>query len=264
MRTKLYLFLLLLFPLLLSSCYINSYVMLKADKEYKYLPADSLLSSPKLEYEIAPNDQIELNMYSNKGFKIIDIVAGNTDQQSGTRGAFNLKTNINYVIDPYGNARIPVLDTVPLAGLTVREAELYLEELFSKFYREPFVQINVLNKRAIVFPGGGSDAQVINLTNRNTTLMEVLAQAGGISRRGKANTIKLIRKDTSSTRNAYLIDLSTMDGLNYTDIIVQANDYIYVEPTPEISRELLQEVTPIISLLTNALVVWAALRSLTQ
>ena len=88
--------------------------------------------------------------------------------------------------------------------------------------------------------------------------MEALAQAGGITDRGKANTIKLMRK-IDGKRVVYGIDLSTMDGLQYVDMIVQANDYIYVEPTPEIGKQVAENVVPIVSLISSAIVIITAI-----
>ena len=62
-------------------------------------------------------------------------------------------------------------------------------------------------KRVIVFPGNGSDAKVIPLTNNNTTLTEAIAMAGGITDRGRANHIKVMRR-VGSERKVYKIDLS--------------------------------------------------------
>jgi polysaccharide export outer membrane protein len=45
----------------------------------------------------------------------------------------------------------------------------------------------------------------------------------------------------------YTIDLSTIEGLKYSDMIVQANDYIYVEPRPNLVRGVLAEFTPVIT-----------------
>ncbi len=88
--------------------------------------------------------------------------------------------------------------------------------------------------------------------------MEALAQAGGITERGKANTIKLMRK-VNGERKVYVMDLSTIDGLKYVDMIVQANDYIYVEPTPELAKEISQDVVPIVSLLSSAIIIFSAI-----
>ena len=37
------------------------------------------------------------------------------------------------------------------------------------------------------------------------------------------------------------------------DMIVQANDYIYVEPTAEIAKEIASDIVPVISLVSSAL-----------
>jgi hypothetical protein len=45
-------------------------------------------------------------------------------------------------------------------------------------------------------------------------------------------------------------------------MIVQANDYIYVEPTAELAKELSQDVVPIVSLLSSALFIFSAINTL--
>jgi polysaccharide export outer membrane protein len=140
-----------------------------------------------------------------------------------------------------------------LSGLTLREAENKLEDLYSEFYNDPFVILQVQNNRVIVSPGAGGTAQVITLVNANTTLMEALAMAGGVNERGNSSQIKVLREDRETgERLVFLIDLSTIDGLKSADMIIQANDIIYVEPLPLIARELVQEITPIVTLITTA------------
>src|SRR5690606_25679187 len=94
----------------------------------------------------------------------------------------------------------------------------------------------------------------VYLNNNNTTLMEVIALSGGITERGRAKRIKLIR-NVNGERKVYLLDLSTIDGLKYTDLIVQNGDYIYVEPVPELGRELLKEIAPVVSIISSAAII---------
>ncbi len=61
-----------------------------------------------------------------------------------------------------------------------------------------------------------------------------------------------------------MIDLSTIEGINNADMVVQANDIIYVEPIADIAREVLADVTPVISLLSSALVIWISLRTISN
>jgi polysaccharide export outer membrane protein len=161
---------------------------------------------------------------------------------------------ITYLIDSDGTAKLPVIGRVHLAGLTLREAEKKLEELYLHYYNEPFVIMTVQNNRVIVSPGGGGTAQVINLINNNTTLLEALAMVGGVADRGNASKVKLIRYDKQLMKRAvYEMDLSTIEGLAYADIIIQPNDIIYVEPLPLIAREIVTEIAPVVTLLTTTL-----------
>lgn len=250
-----YLLLLFILPFMISGCYINSHIMLKDDRNFVF---DTLPATPTQRYTISPNDVISFRLYANDGFRLIDIASG-LESSQGNQGLY--RNFMNYLIESDGTTRLPIIGKTKLSGYTVREAEFYLEDLYSEYYVKPFVQIQVVNKRVIVFPGGGADAQVIMLEHNNTTLVEAIAMAGGINMRGRAAKIKLIRK-VDGVRKVYLIDLSTMEGLKYVDLIVQANDYIYVQPVPQIGTEILKDVAPIVSLITSAILVYSVVQRL--
>jgi polysaccharide biosynthesis/export protein len=235
--------------LVMSGCGVNSNLMFRAGKDFKGY--DSIPMSPRHEYRISPNDRIDLRVYTNNGSKIFDFMTMANSEQAGVR---NLNRSMDYLVRQDGYAELPVIGNTKLDGLTILQAQELLKELYREYINDPFVQINVINQRVIVFPGGGSDATVVTLQNANTTLMEALALAGGIAERGRAKFVKVMRQ-TPKGREVYLIDLSTMDGLAYADMVVQANDYIYVDPVKQISREVMQEVAPIVSIVTSAFVV---------
>jgi polysaccharide biosynthesis/export protein len=233
----------------ITSCGVNSNVMFKVPKgEINY---DSIPMAPLEDYRISIDDKITFTLTTNDGAQIIDMISGVSE--AGQRS-----TNLHeFVVRRNGEVELPVLGNVPVAGLTIEEFEDTLTSKFS-MYQDPFVQVKVTNQRVIVFPGNGSDAKVIPLVNSNTTLMEAIAQAGGITERGKANTIKLMRK-VNGKREVYGIDLSTIEGLMYVDMIVQANDYIYIEPTPDLGREIAEDVVPIISIFSSAIIIFSAI-----
>lgn len=234
--------------LVLSSCGVNSNLMFRTGKEFKGY--DSIPMSPRHEYRISPNDRIDLRVYTNNGSKIFDFMTGANSEGNMMR---NQNQSMDYLVRQDGYAELPVIGNTKLDGLTIREAQEALKALYIQYINDPFVQIRVVNQRVIVFPGGGSDAVVVTLENANTTLMEALARAGGIAERGRAKHVKVMRQ-TPKGREVYLIDLSTLDGLAYADMVVQANDYIYVEPVRQITREVLQEVAPIVTIVTSAVI----------
>jgi len=257
MRLKFLLFLAVI-VVSLNSCFINSNLMLKTDKNYVF---DTIPETPPSEYRISPNDIMSFKIFTNDGFEVVSMAAGINDNGGANRTMF--RNTLNYFIQSDGTTRLPELGVVNLKGYTVREAEFYLETRYAENYVKPFVQIEIINKRVIVFPGNGTEAKVVNLENNNTTLMEAIALAGGIPARGKAAHIKIIRKsDIPGQRKVFEVDLSTIEGLKHCDMIVQANDYIYVEPVPQIANEILRDVAPIVSLISSAVLIYSVIQRL--
>ena len=231
----------------LSGCYINSNLMFKTDKNFKF---DVPPEVPIQTYKISKNDVIEFKLLANGGYKAVDYASGEV-VSAGALGRYSL----SYYVESDGTVRLPILGKVYIKDSTIRQAEFMLQQMYSEYYVDPFVQLQVTNKRVIVFTGNGSDAKVIPLVNNNTTLMEALGAAGGITDRGKANKIKIFRRE-GDTRKVFLVDLSTIEGLKYVDMIVQANDYIYVEPVPQYGKELVSQIAPYVSLLTSAILIY--------
>jgi polysaccharide export outer membrane protein len=164
----------------------------------------------------------------------------------------------DYLVRRDGTAELPVIGIIKVQGFTTIEFEDTLTKLLSKDYINPFVQIKLSNQRIIIFPGRGQ-AQVVNLTNVNTTLLEVIALAGGLSIDAKANSIKLIRK-IKNKREIYKIDLSTIQGLKQAEMIVQSNDYIYVDAKPRLATSFMTEISPWLSMLTTTLALFTFIR----
>jgi polysaccharide export outer membrane protein len=244
-------FLVLLTVWLFQSCGVNSNIMFKVPKGEE-AQTDSIPMTPNEDYKISVDDQLKFSLSTNNGTTIIESMSGIREGASSSNGLSE------YIVRRGGFVELPIVGTVKVEGLTVAQCEDTLQQLFSKEYQKPFVQVQITNQRVIVFPGNGADAKVIPLVNANTTLMEAIAQSGGITERGKANSVNLIRRENGE-RQIYKIDLSTVDGLRYVDMVVQANDYIYIEPNPDITKEVIKEVAPILSILTSALIIYTAI-----
>ena len=232
MRKLLYLFGLLVF---FSSCgWLNPSIMLKTGRGYKY---DQNPDSAKVaDYKISANDILEFSIYSNDGFKLVDL----TSLNSANMG-YRFTSGIEYLVESDGNVKLPIVGRTKLSGYTIREAEIFLEGKYSSFYVGPYVIMTVTNKRVIIFPGSAGDAKIIPLLNDNTTLIEALALAGGIADDGKARMVKLIRQN-GTNHDVYLIDLSEIQGIKDASMVLQANDIIYVEPRKKIASKLYKKL----------------------
>lgn len=240
----------------LAGCNINRDIMFKTPIDYQF---DAVPDTLPRAFRIQANDQISFRLFANDGFRMIDLVdEGGQGQRNAQRVSFQ------YQVDWDGQAKMPLLGLVKLAGLTVREAENELQKRYTVYYNRPFVQIQVTSRRVVVFPGGGGDARVVQLENSNTTLMEALATANGLARRADARKVKLFRRDSTGVRKVYQFDLSDIDGLPHADMVMMADDIIYVQPNPELAREILADVNPIITLLTTTVLVIGIVRGFSQ
>ncbi len=217
-------------------------IMLKTPKNFVYSKIQDTVAFKDL--KISPNDVIDFRLFSNDGFKLIDLTAS-----SGN--ALLLQSNsLQYVIENDGTAKLPVLGQVQLAGMTIHEAESMLETKYSQFYVKPFVQIKVSNKRFIIFPGAGASAKVFPLTNNHTTLIEAIAMASGLPEYAKAHKIKVIRGDPQKPI-VYLIDLSTISGIPEANMVVQPNDIIYIDTRIRPTVEFIKEIEPFLTLVNS-------------
>jgi polysaccharide export outer membrane protein len=242
--------------LFLNGCTINRDIMFKTGDDYDFALVNEIGSS---EYRIAPNDLVTFQLFSNEGERLNKMTAGSSSPQNfQNQNILNQQNQMVYLVRQDGVLELPEVGNIRLEGLTIEEAEGLLEEAYSSYYNRPYVVLRVKNKRVLMFPGESGSAMVITLENMNTTLLEVLALAGGIGGRANASKVKLIRR-TAEGNEVYQMDLSTIEGLSDAQIVVQANDIIYVQPLPQLARELTESLSPITTLLSTLTILFAFL-----
>lgn len=211
-------------------------------------------ASAEKNYVIQQNDLLNINVFTNKGERIIDP---NPELTNSTAVAANNNQTpqFNYLVELNGIVKFPVIGELKVAGLTLRQAEEVTQKEYAKYFKEPFVVINYVNKRVIVLgaPGG----LVLPLTNQNVTVVEVLAMAKGLNNDAKANNIKLIRNE-----HVYQIDFSTIQGYKEGNMIVEPGDVIYIEPIRRPFIEGLRDNFTIISVIVSLATLVAVIRTI--
>lgn len=217
------------------------------------VPKDVIENYNKVQrnYILKENDVIEIRVETNKGEALVDP----NFQMRSELGVQNLNAqNQNfrpsYLIRADGMINLPLIGNINLAGKTLYQADSTLMKAYQDFYKDPFVVTSITNRRVIVF--NGQIGQVIPLPNENTSLIEILAQAGGIQNFNKAHNIRLIRGELN---NPYVevIDLSTIEGMKRANLQAQHMDVIYVEPVRRVVVEAARDLSPIFSLVTSVI-----------
>jgi polysaccharide export outer membrane protein len=204
-------------------------------------------------YVLKPNDILLLDVFTNKGERLIDPNFELT--QGGNPQAQLQRDRFNYIIQIDGTVQIPIVGKFNVEGMTLNDAELQVAKAFGNIYKDPFVKLRVNNRRVFVLgaPGG----QVIPLSTENVSIVEILALAGGVDLGAKAQNIKLIRGDL-----VFEVDLSTVSGLKESSLIVESGDVIYIEPIRRVWRQTLTDVSPILSLSSSILALILVIQNL--
>ncbi len=238
--------------ILFVGCTVNQDLMFRSGADYAY---EKLNETTNEAYRLAPNDRLQLQLFSNRGQRLMAMTAGSVEENRGDNLFQQQRAMFTYRVELDGTVELPEVGAVKLAGLTLDEAEQTIEAAYESEYVDPYALLQVVNNRVLVFPGEAGQATVITLQNQNTTVIEALAQAGGIRQRGRSKQIKLIRQ-RGDENLVYHMDLSTVEGLQDARIIVQANDIIYVDSNPQVVREVLADVSPLAQLVTTLTSLW--------
>ena len=203
-------------------------------------------------YKVQPGDRLSMLVYTNRGYKLVDAgLASIGGGQGGGSGA-----QFTYLVETNGCARFPMIDTVNVAGYTLVEVAKRLEDRYARHLVEPWVQIQVANRRAFVYRGN-EQAIVVSLPNEQMTLLEVIALAGGIPATGKAYRIKLVRKQGERVE-VFRVDLRDGTNLDAGRTIVQSNDVVLIDPIFETT--LISQLTPFLALISSGLALYVLLR----
>lgn len=230
----------------MSSCRVfYPDLMFKTDPEFVFDTPDT--AQTIVEHVLAPGDEITMSILSNNGYQLVDVLGTNA-----------VSYPINYKINAYGYATLPLLDSVHVTGMTLLQLEKEMEQRYSYYFLNPFIKVEVTNRRVMVYTGR-SAGRVIPLGNDRTQLIEVITAAGGVTS-NKAYRVKVIRGDLKKP-NVYLFDFSTIEGLKRSDFIVQNLDIVYVEPSLTLA-DVNAKVLPIISTITTILLIYSTVNKL--
>jgi polysaccharide export outer membrane protein len=246
----------ILLATIITSCNYNSSVVFKLPNKYEFASDSSLKVT---NYKIAPFDKISIRVLVNNGSRLLDLSAGVSNVEvSGTGGGTGgVSGSImdELKVDGDGNVRLPLVGTVGVGGLAIDQAEKLIEDKYSKYYVDPFVVVKVTNRRVVIFSGNGGAAQVVTLVNEKTTLVEALAMSGGIDSKGKSKSIRLVRK-AGADYKIFHVDLSKPEGITSSQMLVEANDIIYIDQVKGITRNISADISTIVGLIVSVLFIY--------
>lgn len=223
---------------------MRSEVMFRHPKDYVF--EELVIDTTKTEYTIQPYDIISFAVFTNEGAIILEQSTGPAEARVATSSL-----PVDFTVNDKGEVEFPVIGIRKIGGLTIQEAQDYIEDEFEKMFNRPYVIIRVQNRQVVIFTSPDGTGRVVQLGEQYVSIVEAIARAGGVGQYAKAAKIMLFRNE-GGKRVSYMIDLSTIEGIKYASAPVESGDVIYVQSRPQVPQKIAQELRPILILFTSA------------
>jgi polysaccharide export outer membrane protein len=212
-------------------------------------------------YLIQPQDILQIRNLQNLKYIVDESPSlGATGNGSVTTAGLGQ----TFQVEEDGTVALPAIGHVQVAGLSRTEATKLIEGLYRKsLLKDPIIELKVVNLKVTLLgevkvPGN------FPILKDNTTLVELIGQAGGLTPAADEKKIKIIR-NKDKVQNVSEIDLSDISSLSDPRILLQNGDIIYVAQNKRTIRtENLQNfntwVQPALLLLNTALIIFTLSR----
>ena len=193
-------------------------------------------------YEVVTYNQNDLNVILQPGdvvyIKVLSIdketsALFNLDAAPG--GGINTTGEVStalkgYTIDESGYIRLPVIDTINVAGKSISEAERIVQTYVDGYFKNATVILKLLNTKISVL-GEVNRPGTYNILRNSINLFEALALAGDITQYGNRKSILIVR--TINNENiTFRVDLTKENIISTEKFYLLPNDIVIVEPLP--------------------------------
>lgn len=138
-------------------------------------------------------------------------------------------SRLQVIVDPEGAVNLPPLSAIPVAGLTLLEANRRIGERARLLFRYAEVSVAVASPRSfeITISGEVERPGTVQVLATQRLHEVILTQAGGITPRGSVRRVELSRGDTTRTVDLLLFELGGAVGQNP---FVQEGMRVHVPP----------------------------------
>lgn len=206
---------LIIFSVTLFSCGSTKDLILLQNNTADNVKAQELVKSIQLQekqYKLRQTDRLMLHIVSL------------TDEKVN----FLKEPQIELVVDAKGNIELPVIGAIPVAGLSIKEAEDKVAKTSAEYLRSPSVRIKLMNFSYTVIGEVLRQGTFISPEPR-VNLLEALGQAGGLTENANRRNIRIVRNE-NNTAKIYQLDLLEDNSLNSQNFFLTPNDVVMINP----------------------------------
>lgn len=197
--------------------------------------ADSIITIQRLQkpYRIQVNDLLSIRVKALDQ-ELVGMFNPINEQNANATGEERMYYD-GFTVDSRGNIRVPTLGEIKVLGNTVQEVrELIEKELLDRYFKDEaniFVTVKLAGIRYTTLGEIGSGGQVIY--KEQVSIMEAVANAGGITEFGDMTDVRIIRQYPGGGEKVHSIDLTKISATKSPYYYIQPNDLILVNPLPQ-------------------------------
>ncbi len=246
------------FLLLLSSCstrHRNALFTSKSDLVTDTIKTVYVVNSneEKVEqYHIKPNDVLAI-----RNLQDISLITVSESKQAASQAT-------TFRVEEDGGVALPVIGKVAVLGLSRKDAADKIQALYKQsLLKDPIIEVTVVNLKVTLLGEFTKQGNFL-LDKENTSLIDIIGEAGGLTPRANPKTLKIIRGDRSNPELIY-VNLKDINSLASQKLILKNNDIIYIEAQGIYNTsDRLQSVSsifqPILIILNTALIIYSFTR----
>ena len=192
---------------------------------------------PNKEIKLTKDDKLSITVGSKNPELVIPFNIGvgsyalNAD--GAVASAMSGTTSIRergYVLDKNGEIEFPIIGKIKAEGLTTKELGDVIKNSLIKngLVSDPMVTVDLLNLKITVLGEVGS-VGVQTIQDTRVTLLDVIANSGGVTSNGRMDNVAVIREE-DGVRQMYETNLKSMELFESPAFYLQQNDIVYVRP----------------------------------
>ncbi|UKT64409.1 polysaccharide biosynthesis/export family protein [Pedobacter mucosus] len=181
-------------------------------------------------YKIKPNDQLAIRNVQNPEFGATGSTNLNGQSYAVTSSNGSGNNVLSYPVEMDGNINLPAIGKVEVSGLTRREAAFKIQDLYKKkLLKDPIIELTIVNLKVTLL-GEFSKQGNFLLERDNVSLIDIIGEAGGITKNADPKTLKIIRGDRAHPEIIY-VNLNDINSLASKKLILQNEDIIVLQQT---------------------------------
>jgi polysaccharide export outer membrane protein len=210
-------------------------------------------------YRIQPQDILQIKNLQDPTFLANQVVTGGSSS-SGK----NVSDNNSFQVDQDSTVNLPIIGHVKVVGLTRIDAQKLIEGLYrKKIFKDPIIELKITSLKVTLL-GEIKTQGSFPLVKDQTTLVELIGEAGGLTTNANEKTVKIIR-GTQKEPKVTEINLNDITSINDPKAVLQSGDIIYVAQSKRAARnDNLQNfsllVQPVLLLFNTVLIIFTLTR----